>query len=117
MGYELTRFIGEIDQEFLCPMCKLVLENPVQIPCEHIFCYDCIKRQIAIEKTCPVDLIPITINGTVSVFKPPSQTFRDLLYQLNITCDFRKRKCNKHFRLLQFSLFFLLQNHLDVQKL
>lgn len=90
MGYDVKRFIGEIDEEFLCQICKMVLENPVQIPCDHLFCYECLKSRIVADRTCPVDLIPIVINAEVSVFKPPCVAFRNLLYKLNIMCDYRK---------------------------
>lgn len=92
MGYELMRFIGEIDEEFLCPICKLVLENPIQMPCDHSFCYECVKNRIEVDKTCPVDSTQLTITGKISVFKPPCKAFRNLLYKLDITCDFRKAK-------------------------
>ena len=31
MGYEITRFEGEVDEELLCPICSGVLEDPVQV--------------------------------------------------------------------------------------
>jgi len=31
MGYDITRFEGEIDEELLCPICSGVLEDPVQV--------------------------------------------------------------------------------------
>lgn len=31
MGYELTRFQGEVDEELICPICSGVLEEPVQV--------------------------------------------------------------------------------------
>ncbi|XP_037042977.1 E3 ubiquitin-protein ligase PDZRN3-like [Bradysia coprophila] len=99
MGYELTRFVGEIDPDFLCQMCKLVLENPVQIPCDHLFCYDCIKHRIATDRTCPVDLTPIKLCGEVQVFKAPCLAFRNLLYKLNIMCDFQTLGCSKIMKL------------------
>lgn len=34
MGYEVTRFQGEVDEDLLCPICGGVLEEPVQAsPC------------------------------------------------------------------------------------
>lgn len=92
MGYDLTRFVGDIDTEFLCQICELVLDNPVQIPCDHTFCYECIKSRITVNRTCPIDLIPIILNAEISVFKPPCMAFRNLLYKLNMKCDFRKEK-------------------------
>lgn len=31
MGYELTRFQGDVDEELVCPICSGVLEEPVQV--------------------------------------------------------------------------------------
>lgn len=92
MGYDLVRFIGKIDKEYLCQICKLVLENPVQIPCDHLFCYDCIKNWVITNRTCPVDHTALNITGAVTVFKSPCMAFRNLLYKLDITCEFSKAK-------------------------
>ena len=32
MGYEKTRFVGEVDEELICPICKAVLEDPRWLP-------------------------------------------------------------------------------------
>lgn len=31
MGYELTRFQGDVDEELVCPICAGVLEEPLQV--------------------------------------------------------------------------------------
>lgn len=31
MGFDLTRFQGEVDEELLCPICSEVLEDPLQV--------------------------------------------------------------------------------------
>lgn len=31
MGYELTRFQGEVDEELVCPICAGVMEEPLQV--------------------------------------------------------------------------------------
>ena len=28
MGYDKTRFVGAVDEELICPICKAVLEDP-----------------------------------------------------------------------------------------
>lgn len=33
MGFDLTRFQGEVDEELLCPICSEVLEEPLQVSC------------------------------------------------------------------------------------
>ena len=31
MGYDVTRFDGQVDEELLCPICSFVLEDPLQV--------------------------------------------------------------------------------------
>ena len=42
MGIEAECFVHpeRISKELFCPICTLVLENPVQTPSEHLFCED-----------------------------------------------------------------------------
>lgn len=37
MGYEVTRFDGEVDEELICPICSAVLEDPQQVWKSEIF--------------------------------------------------------------------------------
>ena len=32
MGYDRRRFVGEVDEELICPICKAVLEDPRWLP-------------------------------------------------------------------------------------
>lgn len=86
MGYDQTRFSHEINEEFICTICTLVLENPIQTPCEHSFCNECIKGWLTIDKTCPVDRRPLVTNDLIV----PSRVLRNLLNNLDIACDFRE---------------------------
>ena len=39
MGYDVSRFEGEVDEELVCPICSAVLEDPRLAPeCEHAYC-------------------------------------------------------------------------------
>lgn len=31
MGFDLTRFQGDVDEELICPICSGVLEEPLQV--------------------------------------------------------------------------------------
>lgn len=31
MGFDIVRFVGEVDEELLCPICTGVLQDPVQV--------------------------------------------------------------------------------------
>uniref|UniRef100_A0A8D9EG61 E3 ubiquitin-protein ligase NRDP1 n=1 Tax=Cacopsylla melanoneura TaxID=428564 RepID=A0A8D9EG61_9HEMI len=84
MGYELVRFIGEVDEELICSICSGVFEEPLQAPtCEHAFCKACINEWISRQPTCPVDRLPIT----AAQLRPAPRLLRKLLSRLVISCD------------------------------
>lgn len=86
MGYELTRFVGEIDEEFLCSICTMVLEEPMQSKCDHLFCIECIKLWLSTDKSCPVDRGFLEFDD----LRPAARFFRNLLEKFMIKCDYRK---------------------------
>lgn len=86
MGYDLTRFVDHVDDEFQCQICTLVLENPIETPCEHFFCDKCIKEWLSMDKVCPVDRQPLT----TADLRPPCRLLRNLIGKFAMKCDFRK---------------------------
>ena len=42
-GYEY-KFVSKVDPAYECPICLLVLRDPVQTECGHRFCKACITR-------------------------------------------------------------------------
>lgn len=55
MGLDTERFVGTINEGLLCCICRDVLENPKQAPCEHVYCQDCIEGWLVHENRCPED--------------------------------------------------------------
>jgi len=53
MQIEISQQCYELmDREFKCPICKSIyLEGPKWLPCQHVFCNQCLQRQITREKT------------------------------------------------------------------
>lgn len=37
MGFDIVRFVGEVDEELLCPICTGVLQDPVQVDANFSF--------------------------------------------------------------------------------
>lgn len=91
MGYDVNRFESKVSDEFICTICHDVLENPLVTPsCEHIFCEECIKDWLTkgptkAEPSCPNDRTPASVDS----LKPPLRSFRNLLFGLNIKCEFK----------------------------
>lgn len=86
MGYDLSRFISEIEEEFLCSICTMVLEDPLQSFCEHMYCQRCIKDWLMRDERCPDDRTSLTFDQ----LKVPGRIIRNLLNKLVIKCDFCK---------------------------
>lgn len=56
MGYDPKLFVSAVDEELKCPICQLILERPVSgIPCNHLYCEECIRTWLRRSKTCPLD--------------------------------------------------------------
>ena len=60
MGYDIERFVDTVNEGLLCCICRDVLEEPLQSPCEHAFCATCIHAWLVAECTCPDDRRPLT---------------------------------------------------------
>ena len=45
VGYDY-KFVPVVDDNYECPICTLVLRNPVQTECGHRFCGNCIRKWI-----------------------------------------------------------------------
>ena len=92
MGWDIERFVNKaaVMEELMCSICTDVLENPVQTPCQHNFCNDCIKTWLDDGKsTCPVDRKRL-------VFKDlkPSRVLQQLLNSFVIRCRHFEDGCS-----------------------
>jgi|ERR1712212_52291 len=96
MGYDVARFMGDVDEELLCPICSGVLEDPLQAPeCEHAFCMGCIQEWLGRQPTCPVDRQRLVIHH----LKPVPRILRNLLSRLDISCENSKFGCQETVKL------------------
>jgi len=97
MGYDIHRFLkGSVKEEFSCIICQDVLKEPKMIDkCEHIFCSTCILEWISCKGICPVDRQTISVQQ----LREPIRSFRSLLGQLEISCDFATFGCNEYVKL------------------
>ncbi|KAG2464764.1 RNF41 ligase, partial [Polypterus senegalus] len=90
MGYDIERFVGNVNEGLLCCICQDVLENPLQAPCEHAFCSTCIHGWLVHHHNCPEDRQSLD----VSVLRPLSRYMKNDLNQLQIRCRNREHGCN-----------------------
>eukprot|EP00299_Pterocystis_sp_00344_P014925 c7431_g1_i1.p1 GENE.c7431_g1_i1~~c7431_g1_i1.p1 ORF type:complete len:417 (+),score=86.81 c7431_g1_i1:73-1323(+) len=90
MGLTTDRFAQHVDEEFICPICQDVLEQPVSLrSCEHNFCRDCILDHVRKSKKCPV-CRALTREQDV---QPINRSLNNLMRKHKIHCQFRARGC------------------------
>lgn len=65
MGFEIQRFLGEVDEELLCPICSSVLEEPVQV-----MQFNVITPRWQQALTIP-DKQPLDLNNTTLSYSAP----------------------------------------------
>jgi E3 ubiquitin-protein ligase NRDP1 len=102
MGFDIERFIGDVNEGLLCSICRDVLEEPLLAPCEHTFCSACIHTWLTHYNSCPEDrqrLWP-------SDLKPIFRYMKNDLDRLTIRCDNELEGCKEEVHLGE------LQHHL-----
>ncbi len=45
-GYDTDRFVPEVEEKFKCPICMMVLRNPIQTHCGHRYCHSCLAKWV-----------------------------------------------------------------------
>ena len=92
MGWERHRFIDQerIVHDIICFICAKVAEEPIQAPCEHIFCTKCINQWFEEgHVSCPVDDCLLTPRD----LKLPHRLTMQLINNLIIRCKNFPKGC------------------------
>lgn len=90
-------YATEPDPNLLCPICHDPMVDPVTTPCDHTFCYRCLRRSIASSPSgtaCPIDREPL-------YWPDCSASMRLVRTQLNalvVKCPNYNRGCSREVR-------------------
>lgn len=100
MGFDVSRFVGKVYDEVICPICLGVLEDPYEVQtCGHLFCQRCIVKWIETPlfgpPTCPIDRQEISLMK----LKPAPKFLNDFLTRMTVKCDFHGEGCAVQMRL------------------
>lgn len=87
------RFVNlsqDIAENFKCSVCLDIFEAPLELPCGHIYCFECIRTYFGSSSTseCPECRRRIESRQV----KPPNRKLLCILNNLNIKCEFAR--CN-----------------------
>eukprot|EP00899_Mesostigma_viride_P002558 jgi/Mesvir1/12302/Mv00504-RA.1 len=80
-----------VPDDMVCIICTGVLQNPVEGPCEHLACRECLTTWLERpgDKNCPTCRQPLA-EGAV---KPAHRLLRNQLDDFELTCDNAPRGC------------------------
>lgn len=85
----LSLEIRDVDEEFLCSKCKILMEFPVEAPCSHVYCFECITQ--ILKENQPLCLID---KESLAEFKPfVSKSIKRRILKLKIECPTDSKTC------------------------
>lgn len=94
--YSLS-YISVADPNLLCPICHDPLVDPITTPCDHTFCYRCLRRSIASSPSgtaCPIDRELLSWLDCFSA----ARLVRTQLDGLIVKCPNQGRGCDEQMR-------------------
>ncbi|KAL0974157.1 hypothetical protein UPYG_G00216400 [Umbra pygmaea] len=83
-GHEghLYEYQDEVDDELICHICLQPLLRPMDTPCGHTYCYECLSSFLKEQDFCPVDRQRLQLHQC----RPSSLLVRNLLDKLTVLC-------------------------------
>ncbi|KAI2642164.1 hypothetical protein GGS21DRAFT_293061 [Xylaria nigripes] len=80
----------EVDENLICPICRLPLVVPTITPCDHVFCQKCIIQAHSLNPVCPVDRLPLKLADET---RTAPKIIQNQLDNLLVRCPNRSRGC------------------------
>lgn len=59
IDYRALTYLSNVDENLICPICRVAMIDPVDTACDHTFCKECITRAMAHSQSCPIDRSPL----------------------------------------------------------
>ncbi|CAM1510472.1 Fc.00g008070.m01.CDS01 [Cosmosporella sp. VM-42] len=90
-------YVTEPDANLHCPICHDPLVDPVTTPCDHTFCYRCLRSSLDTSPSgsvCPIDRDPLIWPNCFSA----ARLIRTQLNSLIVKCPNHTRGCKKEMR-------------------
>ncbi|GFT31797.1 e3 ubiquitin-protein ligase PDZRN3-B [Trichonephila clavipes] len=94
-AYQVDYFDPPPDEELICSICRSVFCDPVQSPCNHVFCRSCINKWLENNRNCPI-CRKRTTRYTVQEVLP---LIKNMIMKLNLRCHNMERGCEEKFPL------------------
>jgi hypothetical protein len=69
--------LSQVPCELICALCLELISNPLQTPCNHVFCAECITPSVNLNNLCPIDRSPLPAIRLI-----PIQFANPILYRI-----------------------------------
>ncbi|XP_077589382.1 ligand of Numb protein X 2b [Stigmatopora nigra] len=86
----LYEYIDDVDDELVCHICLQPLIRPMDTPCEHTYCFECLSNFLKDKDFCPVDRQRLQLQQC----RPSTLLVRNLLDKLAVMCPY-KTECQQ----------------------
>lgn len=80
----LYEYQDDVDDELVCHICLQPLLQPMDTPCGHTYCHQCLSSFLREQDFCPVDRQRLQLPQC----RPSSLLVRNLLDKLTVLCPF-----------------------------
>lgn len=80
----LYEYQDDVDDEMVCHICLQPLVRPMDTPCGHTYCFNCLSNFLKEQDFCPVDRQRLQFHQC----RPSSLLVRNLLDKLIVTCPY-----------------------------
>lgn len=88
-------YVGEVDENLMCPICHSPFVSPISLPCQHIFCRSCLLRAFDHQqdnKTCPSCRTPTDFLSIIDVPK----VIHRILEETRVKCPLSSKGCTEN---------------------
>lgn len=86
----LLEYEDAVDENLICPICRVALVQPVITACDHVFCCRCLAQAHALNPVCPVDRLPLRLKEDT---RTAPRIVHNQLDSLMVRCPNQSRGC------------------------
>ena len=66
VDFRSLTYVGNVDENLVCPICRVAFVDPVDTECDHTFCRECITQALSHSETCPIDRYHLSVQAPLS---------------------------------------------------
>ncbi|KAH6646733.1 hypothetical protein BKA67DRAFT_663133 [Truncatella angustata] len=79
-----------VDENLICPICRVAFVQPVITNCDHVFCHRCLVQAHALSPVCPIDRLPLKLAADT---RSAPKIVHNQLGSLQVRCPNHVRGC------------------------